>query len=65
MDEILNGKEVAKLVRKEVKEKVEIILGNDFSKISKKGFEPERVSDDDRYFFIPKNKIKLFKACIA
>ena len=35
------------------------------SKLSEKGFEPERVSDDDRYFFIPKNKIELFKACIA
>jgi len=35
------------------------------SKLSEKGFEPERVSDDDRYFFIPKNKIDLFKAYVA
>lgn len=34
------------------------------SKLSEKGFEPERVSDD-RYFFIPKNKIELFKAYVA
>ena len=35
------------------------------SKLGEKGFEPERVSDDDRYFFIPKNKIDLFKAYVA
>lgn len=34
------------------------------SKLSEKCFEPERVSND-MYFFIPKNKIELFKACIA
>ena len=38
----------------------------EISKLSEKGFEPERVSDDDdRYFFIPKNKINIFKAYIA
>ena len=34
------------------------------SKLSEKGFEPERVSDD-MYFFIPKNKIEIFKAYVA
>jgi hypothetical protein len=34
------------------------------SKLSEKGFEPERVSDDT-YFFIPKNKIEIFKAYVA
>ena len=35
------------------------------SKLSKQGFEPERISDDDKYFFIPKKPHDLFKAYIA
>ena len=35
------------------------------SKLSKPGFAPERISDDDKYFFIPKKQHDLFKAYIA
>ncbi len=35
------------------------------SKVSKPGFGPERISDDDKYFFIPKKQHDLFKAYIA
>ena len=35
------------------------------SKLCKKGFGPERISDDDKYFFIPQKQHDLFKAYIA
>ena len=35
------------------------------SKLSKPGFEPKRISDDDKYFFIPKNQHDLFKTYIV
>ncbi len=37
----------------------------EISKVSKPGFGPERISDDDKYFFIPKKQHDLFKAYIA
>ena len=37
----------------------------EISKLSEKGGEPARISDDDRYLFIPKKKHELFKTYVA
>lgn len=37
----------------------------EITNLSKKDFEPKNFTNDDKYFFIPKNEDKNFKTCIA
>lgn len=38
---------------------------SEVSKLSERGCEPTRISDDDRYLFVPKKKHELFKTYVA